>query len=290
MAYGGTRINPKRFHRSQLKFYAVLLPMAAFMAMPILFIVNQALKPVGELFAFPPRFFVMNPTLDNFTALGRVTRGSGIPLSRYLFNSLTVTAVSVVLAILISVCAGYVMSKKATPLVRRMFAINQAALMFVPIAATIPRYILIVRTGLYDTFWAHILPMLAMPVGLFLIKQFIDQIPDALIDSARIDGASEYRIVRSLVVPMVMPAIATVGILTFQAVWNSTEASGYYMENEALRTATYYLSNLTAATGNTVAGTGIAAAASLLLFLPNLAIFIVLQAKVMSTMAHSGIK
>jgi len=290
MSYAGTRINPKRFDRSQLKFYAFLIPFSVVMAMPIVYIVNQALKPVSELFAFPPRFFAIQPTFENFTALIRVTRNTGVPLSRYLFNSIVVTIVSVVLAIAISVAAGYVMSKKSTPTVKRLFSLNQTALMFVPIAAMIPRYILIVQTGIYDTFWAHILPMLAMPVGLFLIKQFIDQIPDALIDSAKIDGANDYRIVRSIVVPMVAPAIATVGILTFQAVWNSTEASSYYIETEALRTATYYLSNLTSTTGNTVAGTGIAAAAALLLFLPNLLIFIVLQAKVMSTMAHSGIK
>lgn len=290
MSYSGNKINPRRFHRSQLKFYFVLLPMTVFMAMPIVFIINHALKPVGELFAFPPRFFVASPTLDNFRALGRITRASGVPLARYLFNSAVITLAAVILAIVISLCAGYVMSKKATRPVRRLFAINQIALMFVPIAATIPRYILIVQIGIYDTFWAHILPMLAMPVGLFLIKQFIDQIPDALIDSARIDGASDYLIVSRIITPMVMPAIATVGILTFQAVWNSIEASAYYIETETLRSATYYLTHLTATTGNTVAGTGVAAAASLLLFLPNLLIFILLQAKVMNTMAHSGIK
>ncbi len=290
MSYAGTRINPKRFDRSQLKFYAFLVPFALLMALPIVYIFNQALKPVSELFAFPPRFFVIDPTLDNFSSLFRVTQATGIPMSRYLYNSVVVTLASVVLSIAFSVSAGYVMSKKPTKWVRRMFSLNQTALMFVPIAATIPRYILVVRTGIYDTFGAHILPMLAMPVGLFLIKQFIDQIPDPLLDAARVDGANDFRIVWSLVMPMVAPAIATVGILTFQAVWNSTEASGYYIENEALRTATYYLSNLTTTTGNTVAGTGIAAAASLLLFLPNLIIFIFLQSKVMSTMAHSGIK
>ncbi len=290
MSYKGNKINPERFHKSQIKFYVILLPLAAFMAMPIIFILNHALKPINEIFAFPPRFFVTKPTLDNFRALGKITRNSGVPISRYLLNSITVTAVSVILAIIISLCAGYVMSKKATKAVRRLFSINQMALMFVPIAATIPRYILIVQIGIYDKFWAHILPMLAMPVGLFLIKQFIDQIPDALIDAARIDGASDYHILFKIVTPLVLPAVATVGILTFQSVWNSIEASAYYIETESLRTATYYLTHLTATTGNTTAGTGVAAAASLLVFLPNLIVFIFLQSKVMNTMAHSGIK
>lgn len=290
MSFGGTKINPVKFHRSQLKFYLVLLPMAIFMAMPIVFIVNHALKPLEELFAFPPRFFVSSPTTDNFRELGRITQTAGVPLSRYMFNSMFVTAAAVILSIILSLCAGYVMSKKSGPAVRKLFSINQVALMFVPIAATIPRYILIVQLGIYDTFWVHVLPMLAMPVGLFLLKQFIDQIPSALIDSARIDGASDYKIVSKIVSPMVMPAMATVGILTFQAVWNSIESSAYYIETETLRTATYFLTHLTATTGNTAAGAGVAAAASLLLFVPNLIIFIIFQTKVMNTMAHSGIK
>ncbi|NTW96533.1 MAG: carbohydrate ABC transporter permease, partial [Erysipelotrichaceae bacterium] len=95
MAFQGTKINPKRFDKSQLKFYAVLVPMALFMVLPVIYIVNQAFKPLDELFMFPPRFFVIKPTLKNFTDLFRTASTTGVPMSRYLFNSIIVTVVTV---------------------------------------------------------------------------------------------------------------------------------------------------------------------------------------------------
>jgi ABC-type glycerol-3-phosphate transport system permease component len=164
--------------------------------------------------------------------------------------------------------------------------------MFVPIAVTIPRYLIIERLGLLDTFWVHILPALAMPVGLFLIKQFIDGIPNEVIEAARIDGASDLDVYWQIIMPMIRPAIATIAILTFQATWNNADTSSLFINNESLKTFAFYLSTLTSTvTGaNAVAGQGIAAAASLIMFLPNLIIFIFLQSQVMSTMAHSGLK
>ena len=143
---------------------------------------------------------------------------------------------------------------------------------------------------MYDSFWAQIIPLLAMPVGLFLLKQFIDQIPDALIEAAVIDGADDFTILRRIIIPIIMPAVATVAMMAFQAAWNSTEASAMFVENETLKTFAYYMSTLTGATGNTISGQGISAAASLILFLPNLILFIILQSRVMNTMAHSGLK
>jgi ABC-type glycerol-3-phosphate transport system permease component len=143
-----------------------------------------------------------------------------------------------------------------------------------------------------DTFLVHILPGLAMPVGLFLIKQFIDGIPDEVVEAAQVDGASDLRIYWGIILPMIIPAIATIGILTFQATWNNADISSLYINTESLKTFAFYLGTLTstAAGANTVAGQGIAAAASLIMFLPNLIIFILLQSQVMSTMSHSGIK
>jgi len=137
---------------------------------------------------------------------------------------------------------------------------------------------------------AHIIPVLAMPVGLFLVKQFIDQVPDSIIESAVIEGASSYRILRSIVIPIIKPALSTVAILSFQASWNSVEASTMYINNETLKNFAFYMSTLSNSTGNIVAGQGVSAAASLIMFLPNLIIFIVLQSRVMNTMAHSGLK
>ncbi|HRQ41299.1 MAG TPA: carbohydrate ABC transporter permease [Chloroflexota bacterium] len=286
------RINPKGFHPSQIKFYVILLPLAVFMFLPTLFIFSHAFKPPDELFAYPPRFLVINPTSKNFTDLFTRMGNSGVPVSRYLFNSILITVATVAASIFVSSTAAYALSKKRFKLKKVLFAINTVALMFVPIAVTIPRFLIIERLNLMDSYFVHILPVLALPVGLFLIKQFIDGIPDEVIDAAQIDGATDVQIYWRIILPMIKPAIATIAILTFQATWNNAEISTLYINSESLKTFAFYLSTLTATTAgaNVVAGQGMAAAAALIMFLPNLIIFIFLQSQVMSTMSHSGLK
>ncbi len=285
-------VNPQGFHVSQIKFYALLMPLAIFMLLPIIFVISNAFKQPDELFAYPPRFFVVNPTLKNFSDLFSKMSTSGIPVSRYLFNSILITLVTVAASIMVSSMAAYALSKKRFKLKKTLFAVNNIALMFVPIAVTIPRFLVIERLSLLDSFWVHILPVLAMPVGLFLLKQFIDGIPDEVIEAAQIDGASDWRIYWRIILPLIQPALATIAILTFHAAWNNADTSSLYLNNETLRTFAFYLSPLTTTTAgaNAVAGQGIAAAAGLIMFLPNLLIFIVLQNQVMNTMSHSGLK
>lgn len=260
-----------------------------FMILPIIFIFNHAFKPLDELYAFPPTFFVKNPTLENFTNLYKLAESSGIPLSRYLFNSIFVTIVVVLLSIILSTLAGYALSKKKFTGKKALLEINNAALMFVPIAVMIPRFLTISFIGIEDTYFAHILPLVAMPVGLFLVKQFIDQVPDSLIEAAVIDGASDLKIYWKVILPLIRPAIATAAILAFQLVWNDLETSTLYTTSENMRTLAFFMNTLAAQT-NVVVGQGMAAVASLIMFLPNLILFIILQSKVMNTMAHSGLK
>lgn len=285
-------INPKGFHTSQIKFYVILAPLVLLMLLPIIFVFSHAFKPPDELFAYPPRFFVTNPTFKNFTDLFSRMSTSGVPVSRYLFNSVLITIVTVAASIVVSTTAAYALSKKRFKLKKTLFTINTVALMFVPIAVTIPRFLIIERLNLMDTFLVHILPALALPVGLFLIKQFIDGIPDEVVEAAQIDGASDVWIYWRIILPMIRPAIATIAILTFQATWNNADTSTLYVTTESLKSFAFYLTTLTttAAGANAVAGQGMAAAASLIMFLPNLLIFIFLQSQVMSTMSHSGLK
>ena len=294
-------INPRRFDRSQLKFFAYLIPISIIMGISIIFICFNAFKPLEELLNYPPKLITLRPTLQNFQNLVATSANKPIPMSRYLFNSILSTICVVGFTLLITVMASYCMSKKRYRLKNALFAINEAALMFVSVAVAIPRYIIVNELGMVDSFWAHVIPLLAMPVGLYLVKQFIDDLPDSMIEAARIDGASDYRILLRIVVPNIIPALATVAILAFQASWNSVEASNYYINNEALKSFSFYMSTLTANTGNAnamvgqlsgnaIAGLGMQAAASLIMFLPNLVMFIVLQSRVMNTMSHSGMK
>ncbi|MDF2472673.1 MAG: transporter permease [Lachnospiraceae bacterium] len=283
-------VNPQRFNKGQIKFYLYLIPLAVFMLLPIIFITMSAFKPIDELFAYPPRFFVKNPTLNNFIQLFSVSSKTNVPASRYLFNSIISTVLVMASTLLMSSAAGYVLSKKVFKLKKILFSINNLALMFVATAVAIPRYFVIVYSGLQNNFAANIIPLLAMPVGLFLVKQFIDQIPSALVEAAVIDGASDYKILTKIIIPLIKPALATIAILAFQTAWNSTEASTMYINKETLKTFSFYMTTLSNTSGNVIAGQGIAAAATLIMFLPNLILFIILQSQVMNTMAHSGLK
>ncbi len=289
MALKKVGTNPDRFEKSQIKFYVVLAPFVAFMLLPIIFIFNHAFKPMDELFAYPPRFFAKQPTWDNFRNLFRASQISSIPISRYIFNSVVVTVIVLILSILISTMAAFVLSKKQFRSKKLLLEINNVALMFVATAVTIPRYLIVETLGITDTVWAHILPLLVMPVGLFLVKQFIDQVPDTLIEAAVIDGATDWQIYRRIILPLIKPAIATLAILSFQTVWNNLETSQLYVNTDSLRTLAFYMNTL-ASQSNVVAGQGIAAAASLIMFVPNLVLFIIFQSNVMNTMSTSGIK
>lgn len=290
MAIKAMNVNPTRFHKSQLKFFVILIPMAIFMILPVIYIFSQALKPIDELFMFPPRFFVQKPTLKNFTDLFRAASSTGVPMMRYLVNSILITIAAISATLIITTSTAYALSKKKFKLKKFLFSVNQTALMFVAVAVAIPRYLIIDTIGLSDTFWVHIIPYLAMPVGLFLVKQFIDQVPDELIEAAKIDGANDWNIITNIIIPLIKPALATVAILTFQMIWNSTESSNLYIITETKKTFSFYLTTLTANQVVSIAGAGMAAAAGLIMFLPNLIIFIVMQSRVMDTMSHSGIK
>lgn len=283
-------LNPTHFHIGQLKILAYMVPICLIMALPIIFIIMNAFKPIDELFAYPPRFYVKNPTLQNFADLFNLTSQTNIPMSRYLVNSIVSTVVTVVLTILLSACAGYTLSKKRFKMRSTLFKINQLALMFVPVAVQIPRYFVIVYTGLTDNFLSNILPLLATPTCVFLVKQFIDQLPDALIEAAVIDGAGDITIMTKIIMPLIKSPLSTVAIISFQSAWNSVEASTFYINDDTLKTFSFYVGTLSNQSGNVVAGAGVSAAASLIMFLPSLILFIILQSKVMNSMVHSGIK
>ena len=304
-----TGINPAHFDRSQIKFYVILLPIMVFMSFPMIFIIFNAFKPLDELLNYPPKMITLRPTLQNFQSLIATSDNKVIPVSRYLFNSMLSTLVVVLLSVLITSMAAYCMSKKRYRLKNILFGVNEAALMFVSAAVAIPRYIIMSKLGFTDTFWALIVPLLAIPVGLYLVKQFIDELPDEMIEAARIDGAGDFYILRKIVIPNISPALATVAILAFQSAWSSVEGSNYFINNEALKTFAFYLTTLSNQAGasnlanannmagvggilgnSAVAGLGMQAAATLIMFIPNLVLFIILQSRVMNTMSHSGMK
>ncbi|MFD0958368.1 carbohydrate ABC transporter permease [Paenibacillus chungangensis] len=276
--------------RSQILIAILLFGLGLIMLLPLIYIFNHALKPYSELFIFPPNIFVMNPTLSNFTELFVVTRDSTIPASRYLFNSILIAVLATVAVTVVSALCAYPLAKHKFPGARALFFVIIVSLMFVPETMQIPRYVVVSSLGIMNTYWAHVLPHVAAPVSVFLMKQFMDQVPNELLEAARIDGAREFTIFLRIVMPVCMPAVATVAILQFQNIWGNNETSILFMTDDAMKTFPYFLQTLTQNLANSVARQGAAAAASLVMIVPTLIVFLVFQRKVIATMAHSGIK
>lgn len=268
---------------------AFLTVLGLFMLIPIVFLINNAFKPLSELFLFPPTIIVRQPTLRNLEQLLLHTSAGLVPFTRYLFNSVIVTAVSTVSVILVSTMAGYVLSKHRFHFKTLIMAMIMLALMFAPETVAIPRYLVVSFLGLKDTYFAHVLPFIASPVAVFLMKQFIDQIPDSLTEAAKLDGAGDMYIFTRIIIPLTAPAVATVTIITFQAVYLDVETSTLYTTKETMKTLAFYVTSLTSGVPG-VAAAGMAAAVGLLMFLPNLILFLLFQRKMIETMLHSGVK
>jgi ABC-type glycerol-3-phosphate transport system permease component len=267
--------------------FTLLLMLALFMFFPMLLTINNAFKPLNELFLFPPRLFVMNPTLENFRSFGVLMRESVVPISRYLFNSVFITVTGVAGQIVFASLAGYMISKHDFFGRRVLMEMVILSLMFTGTVMGIPSYIIQTKMGLIDSQLSVILPAFSSSMGLFLMKQFIDQmVPNTILAAARIDGAGELRIFSSIVMPICKPAWMTLIIFAFQSLWGNT--GGNTIFNESLKTLPYAFSTLNA--GGIVSRAGISAAMALIMVVPPLINFIFAQSRVMETMSTSGIK
>lgn len=255
------------------------------MALPLFYTVITAFKPINELFLFPPRFFIQKPTIDNFSDMMSIARNSWVPFERYLFNSLFVAMAGTILYIFFSTLAAYPLAKHKFPGNGIYSKVIIWAILFRPEVTGVSLYIILAKLNMINTYWALVLPALASSFGVFLIRQFIVSFPDTILESARIDGASEYRIYWSIIMPSIRPAWITLIIFTFQAFWNTTGISFIY--DEKLRMLPAMLSQIVAAG---IARAGAGAAVALFLMIPPIVIFVISQSSVLETMAYSGIK
>jgi ABC-type glycerol-3-phosphate transport system permease component len=270
--------------------YVIMITLALFTMLPIVYMVSTAFKPLEEMFLYPPRFFVRNPTFRNFVELLLAIDSLSVPFVRYFFNSMFVTSVTVSAGVIISSMAAYPLAKyPRMPGAKIFFAIVVSTLMFAPEVTQIPRYLIVDRLGMIDTYFALILPGLAGSYGLFLMKQFMEQMPTELIEAAKVDGASELRIFWQIIMPLVRPAWITLIIFSFIASWNDFFTPLIFTRSEQMKTLPLVLSTLGGGPG-VVARWGAVAAASMVVTVPTLLLFVLLQKFVMKTMAYSGIK
>lgn len=260
---------------------------AVFMALPLVYTISTAFKPINELFLYPPRFLVKNPTLKNIKDLFATMSSSYIPFSRYLFNSLTVSIIGTLGHVFIVAMAAYAFAKHTFPGSKFLFNMIVFSLMFSGYVTGVPRFIIMSKIGILDSYLSLILPMMAGSLGLYLLKQFMEQmIVDESLESARIDGASEFKIVWRIVMPCVKPGWLTLLLLAFKDSWGDVGSPSLYIQSESLKTLPQALSYV----GATIARMGAGAANSLLIMLPPIIIFIITQSNVIETMKSSGMK
>ena len=267
-----------------------LLAMAVAFFFPVLYMVSQSLKPMNEMFIFPPKIMVQNPTFDNYRDFVNVLANTMVPVTRSLFNSLFVVVIGSIGHILLASLCAYPLAKYKFPGSKFFNQIIVYSLMFNASVTAIPNFLTIAGLGMLDTQWAIIVPGLASTLGLYLMKNFMEQIPDSLMEAAQIDGAGYARIHFTIVMPVVKPALVTAFIMVFQAFWTNTGANFIYTESQ--KGFAYVVGQL--ASGK-VAGVGasfvgISSASSVLMFAVPLVVFLIMQNNVVSTMATSGMK
>ena len=279
------RRKPNRSVVGDIFLYLFLLFIAFVMAFPIIYAVSSALKPLDELFKFPPKVFPQNPTLDNFSDLFVTMGKSWVTFSRYLFNTVFITAVGTIGHLIIASMAAFVLAKYDFPGNTTFFKTVTAAMMFTGYVTQIPNYLILNKLGWIDTYWAIIIPAFASPMGLFLMKQFMEGLPTSLIEAAKIDGAGEWKVFANIVMPNVKPAWMTLIIFSVQALWNNKAST--YIYSEERKTLVYALQQIQS---GGIARTGQGAAVLVVVMIVPIIIFILSESQILETMASSGLK
>ena len=263
----------------------VLVLFGLFMVLPLVYAVCSAFKPMDEIFLYPPRFFVRNPTLTNFQDLFVIMGKSWVPFSRYVFNSVFITVAGTAGHVLVGSMAAYVLAKYEFKGADTISKLVVTAMMFSGYVTAIPNYLVISKLGWVDTYWAIIIPAFASPMGLFLMRQFMEGVPNAIIEAAKIDGAGEFRIYWQIIMPMIKPAWLTAIIFSIQALWNNRASTFIYSED--LKTLPYALQQII---NGGVARQGVGSAVTLFMMIVPITVFVLAQSNIIETMATSGIK
>ncbi|MBQ6169058.1 MAG: carbohydrate ABC transporter permease [Ruminococcus sp.] len=282
--HGSNRQAGRKYGGSVVIFLFLAL-LGLFMFLPIYLTVIMSIKPVEELFVFPPKLYAVRPTLDNFRDMFRVLHQNRVPFSRYVFNSIFVTVTVTVLQCVFSSMAAFVLAKCKFPGSKFINGVIVVALLYQSSVIYIMQYIVMAKLHMIDTYMALIFPAIASPMGLFLMRQSISQVPDSMIEAAKVDGAGLFRICWQIVIPNQKPALMTLIIFAFQGAWNIQTGSVVFREQyKTLPTV------VTQAASSGLARAGVAMAAAVFLLIPPIVIFMLAQRQVIETMAHSGIK
>ncbi len=256
------------------------------MFFPMYYLIIQSLKPLDELFYFPPRLIVSNPSFENFSDLFNLLNTSWVPFSRYLFNTVFITVCGTFGNLILSSLCAYSLSKLPFPGHKFTFQVIQKSLMINSEVAQLMIFVIISKMGMLDTHWAIIVPALATPLGLYLMKQFIDSnVSTEILESARLDGAGEFRTFWSIAMPMVKPAWLTLIIYSFQGLWNTGQ--NIYIYSEQLKTLNFTINQVLL---EGIVRSGASAAATVVMMIVPIVVFVISQSRIIETMGSSGMK
>jgi ABC-type glycerol-3-phosphate transport system permease component len=264
----------------------ILVILGAFMFIPMYYCVIQSIKPLDELWMFPPRFYVSNPTPNNFKDLFTLMSGNMVPFSRYIFNTVFTSITGTVGHLFIASLAAYAMAKIKFPGGKGMFRMVRTSLMFHQTVTAICSFILMSAFHMVDTYWAIIVPAWGSTLGLYLMKQFMESnVNDSVLESARLDGASELKTFWTIAMPMVKPGWLTLVVYSFKDLWNA--GSSIYIHSEQLKSLNYAIGQITA---GGIRRAGASAAATVVMMAVPILVFVVSQSNIIETMGSSGMK
>ncbi|MBK8182203.1 MAG: carbohydrate ABC transporter permease [Candidatus Competibacteraceae bacterium] len=267
---------------SALLLYSALLFGLALTLLPLLWMVAASLMPSGEANSYPPRLWPSTITFEHYTAL--FTR---LDLAHYLFNSTLLASAVTLIALFINSLAGYAFAKFRFRFRDRLFRSLLAAMVIPAQVAMLPLFLLLKQFGLINTYWGVIIPGMASIFGIFLIRQYLLAIPDSLLDAARMDGAGEFRIYWSLILPLCRPILVTLAIFTFLGAWNDFMWPLIVLTDSAHYTLPVALANLL---GEHVQDTELMMASSVLTVLPVMLLFVIMQKYYIAGIMLGGMK
>lgn len=253
------------------------------MVFPFVWMALSSIKPEGEVMAVPPTWWPETMTLDNYRQLFE-----RMNFPRFFLNSALVSGAVTVGNVLFCTMLGYALAKLDFPGKRFMFALVLGTLMVPGVVTFVPLFVMVTNMGLANSLTGMIIPFLAGPFGVFLMRQYIAALPDELIQAARVDGAGELRIFASVIVPLCGPAMATLGILTFLGSWNSFLWPLVIAQTEEKYTLPVALALYSV--GQNATKYGLLLAGAVVVVIPVIAVFLLLQRWIMQGIAMTGIK
>jgi ABC-type glycerol-3-phosphate transport system permease component len=264
----------------------VLTILGVFMFLPMVYAISQAFKPLDELWMYPPRFFVRQPTFKNFTDLFTLMNDSWVPFSRYIFNTVFTTVMGTFGHLFIASMCAYALAKIKFPGGKLVFKTIRSSLMFSSTVGGITSFMIMTALHLVDSYLAIIIPAWGATLGLYLMKQHMDStVPDTVLESARLDGASEIRTYWTIAMPMVKPAWLTLIIFSFQGLWN--QGSSIYIYSEQLKSINYAIGQIMA---GGIKRSGASSASGVLMMMVPITVFVISQSNIIETMGSSGMK